>query len=81
MENVEKLRMLLQHWIEHNSGHVAEFARWRTIMTDEQNDRLATALDQAVAEMNKVSETLKQALHDIGGPADGKDHHHHHHHH
>ena len=31
MDNLEKLRILLQHWIEHNGGHVAEFAKWQTV--------------------------------------------------
>lgn len=79
MDNKEKLRVLLQHWIEHNGGHVAEFNKWRATMADEHQDRLVAALDQATAQMDAVSDTLKHALDELGGPATGHDHHHHHH--
>ncbi len=84
MENREKLRVLLQHWIDHNGGHVDEFTKWRAIMAEDHNERLADMLDRAVVEMNKVSETLRQTLDIMGGPKKGDHHdhgHHHHHHH
>ena len=28
IEGVEKLRVLLEHWIEHNAAHGAEFEKW-----------------------------------------------------
>lgn len=28
MNEIEKLRILLPHWIEHNAEHLAEFERW-----------------------------------------------------
>jgi hypothetical protein len=80
MENREKLRVLLQHWIEHNGGHVAEFNKWRATMADEHQDRLVAALDRAAEQMDVVSETLQQALDELGGPAADHAHHHHHHH-
>ena len=79
MENREKLRVLLQHWIEHNGGHVAEFNKWRATMADDHQDRLVAALDQATAQMKAVSNTLQDALDELGGPTAGHDHHHHHH--
>ena len=39
MENVEKLRVLLQHWIDHNKGHAEEFAKWEKCMADEEYDK------------------------------------------
>jgi hypothetical protein len=82
MENKDKLRVLLKHWIEHNSGHVEEFAKWQNIMSEEQDAATAGSLQQAMAKMDQVSDILQEALDNLGGPLDsGDDHHHHHHHH
>lgn len=81
MDSIEKLRVLLQHWIDHNGGHVNDFAKWQKIMTEENNDQMASALSEAMKRMDQVSEVLKNALDDIGGPSESSEHHHHHHHH
>lgn len=82
MENKDKLRVLLKHWIEHNSGHVEEFTKWQKIITEEQDAAtVADALEQAMEQMDRVSDILQAALDDLGGPLDSADHHHHHHHH
>jgi len=79
MDNTEKLRVILKHWIDHNGGHVAEFDKWRQTMTEEKQDRLAAALARAMAQMDEVSATLRSALDEIGGPPDASEPHHHHH--
>jgi hypothetical protein len=81
MDNVEKLRVLLQHWIEHNDGHVEEFEKWRATMTEDAKQSLAAHIGDAVAAMAIVNEKLTKALDEAGGPVkkEGGDHHHHHH--
>jgi hypothetical protein len=82
MENVEKLRVLLQHWIDHNKGHVDEFENWRKLMADENQEKLAGHITEAIKLMATVNAELGKALHEVGGPkAAGDDGHHHHHHH
>lgn len=82
MESIEKLRVLLKHWIDHNGGHVAEFDKWRQTMTEENRDSMAEALAKAISQMEDVSATLQAALDEIGGaPGSSEEHHHHHHHH
>jgi len=80
MDNMEKLRVLLQHWIEHNAGHVEEFDKWQGIMTQEGKKEIAAKIDEAKTQMGKVSKILTDALDHAGGPADGEHHHHQHHH-
>lgn len=79
MESVEKLRVLLKHWIDHNGGHVAEFDKWRQTMTEENRNSTAEALGKAITQMDEVSATLQTALDEIGGAPDSSEHHHHHH--
>lgn len=84
MDNVEKLRVMLQHWIEHNKGHVEEFEKWRKTMTDEGQTSLADHITEAVKTMASVNAQLGKALHEAGGPktdVEEGDHHHHGHHH
>jgi len=88
MENVEKLRVLLQHWIDHNNGHAEEFAKWQKLMSDDAKGVIADRIGDAIKEMEKVNDQLARALREAGGPkqnehgGDGHSHHgdHHHHH-
>ncbi len=83
MENVEKLRVLLQHWIDHNKGHMEEFENWQKLMAEEGKQPVADHITSAVKTMANVNVELEKALQEAGGPkeANGEDHHHHHHHH
>lgn len=85
MDNVEKLRVMLQHWIEHNKGHVEEFEKWQKTMTEEGKSSVADHITEAVKLMATVNAQLGKALHEVGGPnkSEGEAGHHHHgdHHH
>ncbi|PIE65166.1 MAG: hypothetical protein CSA26_04820 [Desulfobacterales bacterium] len=76
MDNIEKLRVILQHWIDHNGGHVDEFEKWRQLMNNEGKTEIAASLEEAKTQMNKISDLLAAVLKDIGEPVAG-DHHHH----
>lgn len=78
---MEKLQVLLPHWIEHNHNHEAEFKKWVDLVRGEGQAALADLLDQAVASMAATDGLLKKALAEIGGPGHGHLHGHHHHHH
>ena len=77
MDNSEKLRVILQHWIEHNAGHVTEFEKWQKTMKEDGKDKVAASIGDAILQMDKVTDILA----DCGGPKDISDHDHHHHHH
>lgn len=81
MDNVEKLRVMLQHWIEHNKGHVEEFEKWRKLMADEGHSSPAENITEAVKTMATLNAQLGKALHEIGGPKSQGDHGHHEHEH
>lgn len=82
MEGLEKLRILLQHWIDHNEGHTAEYEKWQHVAAHEGTKALAENIAGAIAEMTQANDFLRKALAEVGGPVtDGGGHHHHHHHH
>jgi hypothetical protein len=78
---LEKLRIMLPHWISHNHSHIAEFGKWRRIAAAEAGSRTVDArLAEAVAAMEKAGAALDEVLQELGGPAPGEHHHHHNHH-
>lgn len=80
MKELDKLRVLLPHWIEHNHSHITEFTRWREVAADEGSIG-AVGLAEAVAAMTRAGEALNEVLSQLGGPLPAPGHHHHHHHH
>lgn len=74
MNQLEKLQVLLPHWIEHNEGHAEECKKWA-----EQTDHETVTLNlkQALAAMEVVTAHLQKALDAAGGPKTDGHHHHH----
>jgi hypothetical protein len=63
MKDVDKLRVLLPHWIEHNDEHSAEFREWAQRAGEAQQHLLKAAqlLEDATA-------SLQSAMEKLGGP-------------
>ncbi len=74
MNEQEKLRVLIPHWIEHNEEHAKEFRRWAETAGGVVTEILAAA--DAMADAN---ESLAAALEKLGGALDPPHHHHHSH--
>ncbi len=73
---INKLRVLLPHWIEHNNNHIAEFRKWECEARKESEEEVARLLDQAIRDMEETGKSLSGALKKIGGPMEGGHHHH-----
>jgi len=78
MEQMDKLRILLPHWIEHNRGHAEECGKWSAIAREAGERVVADHIDQAIAAMSQASELLERAFSAAGGQTRGHGHHHHH---
>ncbi len=88
MNDIEKLRVLLPHWITHNREHGGEFGSWSEKVRGagaSHADEIAAQLDKAVTACDEVTQALEKAMELAGGPLDhththhhGHDHHHHH---
>ncbi len=79
MNNIEKLRVMLPHWIEHNQGHGKEFSQWADKLTVD-NPEVAVLLRNAVKSLEEAETALEETLGRVGGPLAGGGVHHHHHH-
>jgi hypothetical protein len=65
---LEKLRALLPHWMEHNEEHAAEYERWAAMAESAGHGKAAEWIRSAAQQMAHSNRTLQQALDELGGP-------------
>jgi hypothetical protein len=75
MDDRDKLRVLIPHWIEHNDEHAAEFERWATAV-----ESVSPEIRAAAEAITNANEALTAALEKLGGPLESEGAHEHHHH-
>jgi hypothetical protein len=63
MEAIDKLRVLLPHWIEHNGEHANEFHTWAA-----EAGPVRTNLLDAAQRLEEANGRLEDALEQLGGP-------------
>ena len=80
LSDIEKLQVLLPHWLAHNKSHGAEFCQWADNISAVGDTETAALIKQAAEYLEKADKALSQALESLGGPLQGHAHHHHHHH-
>ncbi len=69
MNEMDKLRVLIPYWIEHNEEHAQEFLDWAKKITPVAEIEDATADVRDAAEtMKAVNVHLRTALEKLGGP-------------
>jgi len=79
MEQMDKLRVLLPHWISHNHSHVEEFGKWSVFARDAGEGTVADQIDKAIIAVNQASALLEKAFAAAGGKTVEHGHHGHHH--
>ena len=60
--DTEKLQLLLDHWLQHNESHVAEYLKWADVARQNGQEKAAEFIDQAVGLLNKADQSLEKAL-------------------
>ncbi len=65
MTELEKLKHLLEHWIEHNDAHVKTYKEWAVKVDSLGEKELAGILGRIAAESKKLEELFNEALHKI----------------
>ncbi|HUT20413.1 MAG TPA: hypothetical protein VM366_14750 [Anaerolineae bacterium] len=76
MTDIEKLRALLPHWIEHNEEHAAEFGRWAKTAASAGHGDAADMIRSAAQQMVQANTALQRALGRLGGPVSMETHDH-----
>ena len=67
MNDIDKLRVMLPHWIGHNQGHGGEFAQWAEKLASDSPE-VAQLLRDAVQSLQEAQSRLEKALGKAGGP-------------
>ena len=73
MDDLEKLRVLLPHWVEHNGEHAGEFRTWA-----ERAGPAQALLLEAARLMDAANAQLEAAVEALGGPLEHAHTHHDH---
>lgn len=68
MTDMEKLRVLLPHWIEHNEEHATDFLDWADKASLAGRKDVAQLIRRAAQEMRQANDTLHLTLDELGGP-------------
>lgn len=75
--DLEKLQVLLTHWLQHNESHGAEYLKWAEVARQGGHATTAEFIEQAVELLKKADTSLGKALDSVGGPSQEQQHHHH----
>ena len=67
LTEMEKLRVLLPHWIEHNVEHMAGFRQWAAKAKESGQEAAAEQIEVAVERTEACNETLAAALEELEG--------------
>ncbi|MFN2283695.1 MAG: hypothetical protein ACK2UQ_04685 [Anaerolineae bacterium] len=62
MNDLEKLRVLLPHWLEHNAEHAGEFRAWAERAKAAGEDKLAVQIIAAAEKMEAANHDLELAI-------------------
>ena len=84
MNELDKIKVMLPHWIGHNQGHGEEFKKWATNLQSAGETEISALLMKAAAALTEAQRHLEQALAKAGGSLEKSSHHpgcHHHHDH
>jgi hypothetical protein len=70
VNEIEKLRVFLPHWQEHNREHVGAFRTWAERARALGETRLAAHVEAAAQKMEDANHDLAHALELAGGPSE-----------
>ena len=62
MQDVEKFLVLLEHWIEHNVAHGAEFEKWAKRARDADMNEVSRDISAAADGIRGINTRLRNAM-------------------
>ena len=69
MNDMQKLKVLLAHWMDHNREHAEAFHQWAQRAEECGSGEVASRLQTAAQEMKSLNERLRAARDLIGDSA------------
>ncbi|MBM4277131.1 MAG: hypothetical protein FJ130_04495 [Deltaproteobacteria bacterium] len=62
MDEKEKLSLVIDHWIEHNESHMAEYRKWAQKAEELGLGAVKTEIEDAVEKLAQCNDSLQKAL-------------------
>lgn len=62
INDAEKLKILLPHWMEHNEEHAASFESWAKTMRSAGREDVAAALEKISREARTLQHLFQEAM-------------------
>lgn len=62
MEDKKKLSVVIDHWIEHNESHMAEYQKWAEKAGQLGLESAKTNIQKAIEDLNQCNLSLQKAL-------------------
>jgi hypothetical protein len=62
MDEIEKLKKLIPHWMEHNDEHAETYKSWAEKMSSLKKKELSEILIRLYQESKKLRELFKEAM-------------------
>jgi hypothetical protein len=66
MREMEKLQVLIGHWMEHNAAHAEEFLRWAERARHEGCAAAASEIAEAAGRVREATQALGRAQAQLG---------------
>jgi hypothetical protein len=65
MEEIKKLSIVIEHWIEHNQSHMGEYQKWAQRADELGLGQVKIGIEEAIKTLSQSNTHLEQALHSI----------------
>ena len=62
MDQKKKLSVVIEHWIEHNEGHIGEYKKWAQTASELGLDLVKAEIEEAVGKLSQSNQHLEKAL-------------------
>jgi len=69
MDEMQKLSVVIEHWIEHNQSHMGEYQKWAERAGELGLERVKVEIEEAVGMLTQSNRHLEKARKAIGGPS------------
>lgn len=65
MEERERLKVVLEHWIRHNESHFEEYRRWAEVAARIGLEGVRERIDEAIGHIEEANRLFREALGDL----------------
>lgn len=62
MDQKKRLSVVIEHWIEHNEGHIGEYKKWAQTAGELGLDLVKAEIEEAVGKLSQSNQHLEKAL-------------------